>query len=96
MTSIRCSQSCNWVAREDNIVDFPNMVELAEAHGIQGLVILETKPDATMALQAPVSRENLLHLAAFLKAHRRKPGVIPLIVEPCISPLRAEMGKAFL
>ncbi|MEN1761402.1 MULTISPECIES: radical SAM protein [Anoxynatronum] len=85
----------NWVAREDNIADFPDLVKLAEAHDMDGVVILETKPDATMSIQAPIKKESLLQLAAYLKECRRQKDSMPVLVEPCFSPLRAELGKSF-
>jgi pyrroloquinoline quinone biosynthesis protein E len=77
----------NWVARNDNVDDFPNLVNLALSYGVKGIVILELKPDADYNLQASLSREKFLKLAEYLKKHDQ--GKIRIDVEPCSSPLRA-------
>lgn len=84
----------NWVARNDNVEDFPNLVSLAKENGAKGVVILESKPDADNALQAVLSKENFLKLAHYLKqpAHQE----LPIMVEPCFSPMRAYIYNAYL
>ena len=84
----------NWVARNDNISDFPDLVNLARHFGAKGIVILESKPDASYVLQATLSKENFLMLADFIKEHNQQE--IHITVEPCFSPLRAYIYNAFL
>ncbi|MFZ7101723.1 MAG: radical SAM protein [Peptococcaceae bacterium] len=84
----------NWVARNDNVEDFPDLVNLAAARGVKGIVILEAKPDADYVLQAALSTENFLKLAKYLKAHDQQK--IAIEVEPCFSPLRAYLNNYYL
>ncbi len=84
----------NWVARNDNIGDFPNLVDLAQAFKVKGLVILESKPDANYVLQNSLSLENFLFLADYLKKHNQQE--ISIEVEPCFSPLRAYINNYYL
>ena len=83
----------NWVARNDNIDDFPDLVQLAQSFGVKGIVILESKPDASYVLQATLSKDNFLMLANYLKKHDQQS--IHIEVEPCFSPLRAYINNAY-
>ncbi|WP_243140269.1 radical SAM protein [Candidatus Syntrophocurvum alkaliphilum] len=85
----------NWVARNDNIADFPNLVKLAKTFNVDGIAILESKPDANMQAQAPLNNNQLLDLAEHIKSHQRKEKSPLIIVESCFSPLRAILGKTF-
>lgn len=84
----------NWVARNDNVRDFPSLVSLAQKYGAKGLVILESKPDASYVLQATLSKDNFLMLAHYLKNYNQE--AIPIQVEPCFSPLRAYINNYYL
>lgn len=84
----------NWVARNDNALDFPKLVQLAQNLGVKGIVVLESKPDADYALQATLSRENFIMLAEYIKKHDQQ--TISIEIEPCFSPLRAFIHKRFL
>lgn len=84
----------NWVARNDNVNDFPNLVSLAQAFKVKGIVILESKPDANYMLQASLNLENFLCLANYLKKHNQQE--ISIEVEPCFSPLRAYINNYYL
>lgn len=84
----------NWVARNDNVDDFPRLVKLAQDFGVKGIVILESKPDASYLLQATLSKDNFLMLANYLKKHDQQE--ICIAVEPCYSPLRAYINDYYL
>lgn len=84
----------NWVARNDNIEDFPNLVSMAQNYGVKGIVVLESKPDASYVVQATLSEDNFLMLANFIKNHNQQ--AICIAVEPCFSPLRAYIYNAYL
>ncbi len=84
----------NWVARNDNVQDFPCLVSLAQKYGAKGIVILASKPDASYVLQATLSKDNFLMLAHYLKNHNQK--ATPIQVEPCFSPLRAYINNYYL
>ena len=83
----------NWVARNDNVEDFPQMVCLAKEYGVKEIVILESKPDAEYAMQASLSKEKFFMLAEFLKKHDQEE--ISIGVEPCFSPLLAYLHNRF-
>lgn len=84
----------NWVARNDNIDDFPALVGLAKKYGVKGVVVLESKPDASYVIQAALSKDKFLFLANYIKEHDQKE--IRIAVEPCFSPLRAYINNYFL
>lgn len=83
----------NWVARNDNIDDFPELVQLAQSFGVKGIVILESKPDASYVLQATLSKDKFFMLANYLKKHDQQS--IHIEVEPCFSPLRAYINNSY-
>lgn len=84
----------NWVARNDNVEDFPNLVILAQSLGVKQIVILESKPDSEYVMQAALSRENFLSLADYIKKHNQED--IEIVVEPCFSPMKAYINKSYL
>ncbi|NLW06774.1 MAG: SPASM domain-containing protein, partial [Clostridia bacterium] len=61
---------------------------------VKGIVILYSKPDASYAMQATLSRENFLKLANYIKSHDQEQ--ITIEVEPCFSPLRAYINNYYL
>jgi pyrroloquinoline quinone biosynthesis protein E len=81
----------NWVAREDNIADFPHLVKLAEDLNVKGIYILALKPDAEQQLKSAPSQESFQQLASYLKIRTNPEPVIE--VEPCYSPLRAYLQQ---
>lgn len=83
----------NWVARNDNVEDFPQMVSLAKEYGVKQIVVLESKPDAEYTMQASLSKDNFYMLAEFLKKHNQEE--ISIGVEPCFSPLLAYLHNRF-
>lgn len=83
----------NWVARNDNVENFPELVQLAQSFGVKGIVILESKPDASYVMQATLSKDNFFILANYLKKHDQQS--IHIEVEPCFSPLRAYINNAY-
>jgi radical SAM protein with 4Fe4S-binding SPASM domain len=84
----------NWVARNDNVADFPQLVSLGRELGVNSIVILESKPDAAYVMQASLSRENFMNLADYLKKHDQQE--IKIDVEPCFSPLKAYINNYYL
>lgn len=83
----------NWVAREDNIADFPALVQLAEKYGVKGIYILTLKPDAEYHLKGAPSKESFQQLVSYLKSRTNSEFMID--VEPCYSPLRAYLQQKF-
>ena len=83
----------NWVARNDNIEDFPNLVRLAKNFRAKGIYVLVNNPDANHLLQSILTQENFLSLANYIKKHDHRE--ITITVEPCFSPLRAYISNYF-
>lgn len=76
----------NWVARHDNIADFPAIYELAKKHGVKSISVLKLKPDRKHELAASPTLEGLYLLAGFLL--ERSKGDIQLNVESCYPELQ--------
>jgi len=77
----------NWVARKDNVEDFPNIVQLAEENRVDQISILRLKPDLNGEMAQGLEREHLIKLAEYIGAHRNKSVVIK--VSRCFSMLRS-------
>lgn len=75
----------NWVAREDNVLDFNEVLKTAEKLGAQKLVILSLKPDCADQLQAPLSTSSLQYLAGIFKNHDQEQ--LALAIEGCFPSL---------
>lgn len=76
----------NWVARQDNAYDFPNIVKLAKQYGVKYINILGLKPDSQMEVTSYVSGKALTALGDFIKSFQ-DPSV-KISVERCFSDLR--------
>lgn len=85
----------NWVAREDNAADFPQMMALATHYKVDGIVMLASKPDAQGQIASPLQEATSVELAHFVRTYRKTINLLPIIVEPCFSPMRAFLGHSF-
>ena len=83
----------NWVMHEYNADDLPQMMELCESYGVQGLVVLGFKPDSKGMLKSFPTLAQLEAAAKFIKSYK---GTAWIAVEPCFSTLRAIMGRSAL
>ncbi|MEG6523045.1 radical SAM protein [Desulfotomaculum sp. 1211_IL3151] len=81
----------NWVARDDNVVDFPNVVKLAKELGAKQIVILVLKSDASYKSESYLKEESFCRLAGFLENYQ-DPG-LPVIVESCFANLLAYLNR---
>lgn len=75
----------NWVAREDNLDDFKNLIKLAKSVGTKGIDILKNKPDALGFVQKKLSYEGLVTLSEIINRYR---GDIEINIESCYFELR--------
>jgi pyrroloquinoline quinone biosynthesis protein E len=81
----------NWVARNDNILDFLDLCHLASQFRVKGLVVIASKPDSQEAMQSLIDKENILILAEEI----RRQDQVDIWVESCFSELKAHLGKGF-
>lgn len=76
----------NWVARQDNAHDFPNIVGLAQKYGVRAINILRLKPDSLKQVDSLLTGCDFADLSAYLKSYREP---LPAVfVETCYSVLR--------
>lgn len=80
------SYGINWVARKDNIDDFPNLVNLARQMKAETVTILRLKPDLKCHAADALDGEHLSKLGAFIKSCRSDDMII--YIEKCFSVLR--------
>jgi pyrroloquinoline quinone biosynthesis protein E len=81
----------NWVARKDNVKDFPKLVELCKSYGVKGIYILVLKPDSQYQSENFLSRDDFLNLAEYVDKYD-DPDCF-LHVEPCYSYLHAYLNR---
>jgi pyrroloquinoline quinone biosynthesis protein E len=82
----------NWVARDDNSSDFPNMVELAERYGAREINILRLKPDCDNKTENSLKGDLFFKLADYIRAYHHK--TVAIRVESCFSTLRWAVSES--
>lgn len=82
----------NWVARKDNVYDFPNVVELARKYGAQLVEILRLKPDSTGDISNCLEGDGFSFLVDYLDAYAHEGPL--LYIEACYANLRASVRNA--
>jgi radical SAM protein with 4Fe4S-binding SPASM domain len=80
----------NWVAHNNNIDDFNNMLILAEKYNVKAICILALKPNSNNEMESVPTQDNLIKLADYIKNYH---GKVELIVEECYSALRLYMDR---
>lgn len=83
--------SVNWVARDDNVDDLVNMVELCQELACSKIVILALKSDANYEAEFQLKENAFKKLASFLQNHDHTK--LPVIPESCFSSMYAYLGK---
>lgn len=86
----------NWVARNDNVDDFPELVKMALQSNFNGVVIIENKPDVNGTVQSVLCPEKLAQLAGFIRKYRQENHKMIIEVETCFSPLRAMLSQTWI
>lgn len=82
----------NWVVHNSNISTFPDMLALAEAYGVRGIMVMAFKPDSHNMLPSLPSGEQMQILARQIKEYT---GNVEVQIETCYSSLRALSGQKF-
>lgn len=77
----------NWVARRDNVNDFPALVALAHKYKVQAINILRLKPDEGSHVDNYLEGSELTKLGDYLKEYSDEQ--LTISVESCFSPLRS-------
>ena len=75
----------SWVARSDNVADFPQLMDFAERNGISKVAVIANKKTATGVIHSPLSREQFYFLVDYIKgwpANRTS-----IIIEECYTEL---------
>ena len=62
----------NWVAREDNINDFPALVELAKSYKVKRIAIRRSKPNINGEKACEPDKDKMIKLAEFIKLYNSK------------------------
>lgn len=75
----------NWVARQDNVSDFPNMLELCRRYGVSFISITSNKLTGNSRIISPLEKKDIILLAEYIN-HRDdlRPSIY---VESCFSML---------
>ena len=76
----------NWVMHSNNCDDFPNIVSIAEDHGIRYIDVIMFKPDSHHELKSYPSDQQMKQIADFIRHYR---GPVKILVETCFSQMLA-------
>lgn len=76
----------NWVARRDNVHDFPKLVALAHKYKVKTINILRLKPDEGNHVENYLEGSEFGNLGDYLKEYSDEQ--LTISVETCYSPLR--------
>lgn len=77
----------NWVARHDNVMDFPNIVAIAEEFNANNILIVGNKKNHKGVLQEPLTKEDYLFLKEYIGKHNKKESKVKIIVQTCFTSL---------
>lgn len=80
----------NWVARHDNVNDFPNLLELCQNYGVSFLSITSNKLTGGGKIDSALTKEDLINLANFIN---ERENLNPhLYIESCFSVLSTKIN----
>lgn len=80
----------NWVMQNNNTLDFPNIVRLAETYRCKALVIIGMKPTSSNELINYPTLDDFHFIYKFIK---RYSGPVQIMVENCFSQLKAFLSR---
>lgn len=75
----------NWVARADNVHDFPNMIRLGEQYGASWINVIANKMGCDGKLNSPMTRADYQLLSTYIKEYPHKNFIR---IENCFSLLK--------
>ena len=75
----------NWVARHDNVKDFPKMLALCLAHGVSFISVTSSKLTGSGDIQSPLDSNDLCLLSDYIN-YRSDP-MPSILIESCFSML---------
>jgi len=81
----------NWVAREDNYNDFPNIFELAHFLGIDELAILSNKKNILGSINSAMNENSVKSLADIINSKCLED--LNITVDPCFQALTKYLSK---
>lgn len=79
------SYGMNWVARHDNISDFPNLLRLCRSYNVSILSITSNKLTGLNEIQSPMVKEDILKLSQYI--NNRSELLPHIYIESCFSVL---------
>ena len=77
----------NWVARNDNIDDFKNIIKLAQHIGVKTICVLSNKPSADGILHSAVSEDKRTILVNTIRQHLSAVNCINIVIDTCYPEL---------
>ena len=80
----------NWVARNDNVYDFPKLYYLANQMGVEAIDILKNKPNVSGIIESKLNYEDIVFLATFIKDADNER--VKINIESCFFELRNLCG----
>lgn len=84
-----------WVARHDNILDFPNMLMLAEENGANHIQIIESKIKNTGDAMKALSKDDYMQLVGYIHEYESKSHTVQIYRQQCFAFLRIAEKKRY-
>ncbi|MFQ9882098.1 MAG: radical SAM/SPASM domain-containing protein [Clostridium sp.] len=71
----------NWVAHDNNIDDFPNLIKLLKKYNVKEVCVLAAKPDSQHKMDTAPTVKNFKKLGDFIKNYKDKD--LEILIEAC-------------
>ena len=100
MQAIEClsnsnvSFGINWVARSDNLMDFPNIIKIAEKYNANNILVVGNKLSNNGILESPLTYSELVYLNSIISSYERNSNKIKIIIQQCYTELNLIHGMS--
>ncbi|MCR5610096.1 MAG: radical SAM protein [Lachnospiraceae bacterium] len=85
--SMDAKYGINWVARRDNVKDFPNIIKLAERYNANNILIVGNKISHLGNVQEAMELEDYVYLVNVIKKYNNSKGKVQLLLQRCFTTL---------
>lgn len=70
-----------WVARHDNVSDFPNMLDLAKIYGAANIQIIGNKAKSDGMVVSELTREDYKELVSYIHSYENDVNIIKIVMD---------------
>lgn len=84
-----------WVARHDNVSDFPNMLELAKKYGAEHIQIIENKAKSDGTVVSELDKKDYKELIDYIHSYENNENIIRIFRQQCFRFLHVAEGNKY-